>query len=93
MGEMKPNEREQRRIKIKLLQDINWNKYKDMEVATIIFEVVDMISWFCVEGIDKDKVQKFSRYYGRDPFMVFGDFMLERDEWISKVKMRTYGEK
>jgi hypothetical protein len=36
---------------------------------------------------------KFSRYYGRDPFMVFGDFMLERDEWISKVKSRTYGEK
>ena len=90
---MKANEREQRRIKIKLLQDINWENYKDMEVATIIFEVVDMISWFSVEGIDKDKVMKFSKYYGRDPFLVFGDFMCERDEEINKIKRRTYGEK
>jgi len=92
MSAMKDNEREQRRIKIKLLQDINWEKYGKMEIATIVFEAIDIISWCCVDSMEsnKNKIDKFSKYYGRDPFMVFGDFMCERDSMIDQYKNKTY---
>lgn len=86
------NRREIQREKIRLISSVNLYKYNAMPLASIIFEVADILAKVIIEGKQKHKeeLDRIKTYYGISAQGIYDAFLRNDDVAISLFKNKTY---
>lgn len=78
--------------KIRLISVLDMERYNEMPLVTIIFEVSDILAKCIIEGKEKNQqeLKRIKLYYGMSAQGIYDSFLREDDIAISLFKNKTY---